>query len=142
MWALRQPANWLSLSFESGVPITSTSPSVTRSMPASRFRSVDLPEPLGPINARKSPSCSSRLTPSSATISNPSRLKRFVTLRTRTIGSDIVFILKLLNFDTIPVAQLFDFRNGDRFVATQTIKNHVSIAGFLSGADCPLLDLV
>src|ERR1044072_7854439 len=91
MCALRQTASSLSLIRVNCVPITSTSPSVTRSIPASRFSNVDLPEPLGPINARKSPSCNSRSTRSSATISKPSRLKRLVTLRTRTIGSDIVF---------------------------------------------------
>src|ERR1041384_4531098 len=72
------------------VPMTSTSPLVGRSMPASRFNSVDLPEPLGPMSARKSPWCNSRSTSSNATTSNPSRLKRLLTLRTLTIGLDIV----------------------------------------------------
>ena len=54
-----------------------------------KLKSVDLAEPLGPISARKSPSCNSRSTSSKATTSNPSRLKRLLTLRTRTIASDI-----------------------------------------------------
>src|SRR5690349_12303403 len=124
------------------VPITTTSPSVARSMPASRFSNVDLPEPLGPINARKSPAYNSKSTWSKATISKPSRVKRFVTLRTRTIGSDIVFILRLLNFDTIAVAQLLDFRDRDRLVATQSIKHYVRIAGFFPRANRSLLDAV
>src|SRR5689334_1722996 len=124
------------------VPITSTSPSVARSMPASRFSNVDLPEPLGPINARKSPSYNSRSTWSRATISNPSRVKRFVTLRTRTIGSDIIFILRLLNFDTLAVAQLLDLCNRDRLVATQSIEHHVRIARLLAGANRALLHLI
>src|SRR6185369_2714751 len=124
------------------VPITSTSPSVGRSMPASRFSNVDLPEPLGPINARKSPWYNSRSTWSNATISKPSRVKRFDTLRTRTIGSDMFFILRLLNFDTIAVAQLLDFRDRDRLVATQSIQYHVCIAGFFTRANRSLLDAI
>src|ERR1051325_4478396 len=142
MCALRQVASWLSVIRVNCVPMTSTSPSVGRSIPASKFSKVDFPEPLGPINARKSPSCNSRSTWSKATISNPSRVKRFVTLRTRTIGSDIVFILKLLNFDTTAVAQFFDSRHCDRLVATQAIKHYVSITSLFSGAYGTLLDLI
>src|SRR6476659_7606691 len=132
------------------VPNTSTSPDVGRSIPASRFRSVDLPEPLGPIKARKSPSCNSRSTLSRATTSKPSRLKRLLTLRTRTIASDIMVILfsllhreaKSLNFDSISIAQLLNSGDSDRFVATQSIENYISISGLLARADGSLLNLV
>src|SRR5262245_32230988 len=50
-----------------------------RSMPASRFSSVDLPEPEGPINPRYSPSGTWIDTPSSTAISFESRLYDFET---------------------------------------------------------------
>src|SRR5215510_13527396 len=59
-------------------------------MPASRLSSVDLPEPDGPISARKSPSDTDIDTPSSTGISIASRLYFFRTslssMSTATLG--------------------------------------------------------
>src|SRR6185295_2383607 len=52
-----------------------------RSMPASRFSSVDLPEPDGPISPRYSPSGTWIVTRSSTAISFESRLYDFETSR-------------------------------------------------------------
>src|SRR5262245_64869522 len=97
-------------------------------MPASKLSSVDLPEPLGPINAKKSPASSSRSTRSNATISKPSRVKRLLTLRTCTIGAAIKFsTLQLLNLYSIPVTQILNSSNRYGFVDAQTIQNVIGV---------------
>jgi hypothetical protein len=50
-------------------PCRQISPAVGRSSPPSRFSSVDLPQPLGPVTARNSPWPSSRSTSRNATTS-------------------------------------------------------------------------
>jgi hypothetical protein len=62
------------LSDEISLPSTMTCPRVGRSMPAIRFSSVVLPEPEGPINARKSPRGTLTDTPFNTGTSNESRL--------------------------------------------------------------------
>ena len=47
----RKAASCVSPSWRDVVPATTTSPLVGLSMPAIRFRSVDLPEPEGPMSA-------------------------------------------------------------------------------------------
>ena len=59
-------------------------PRVGRSRPPSRFSSVDLPDPDGPISARKSPRGMSRFRPCSTSIRSPPRRKSLCTLRTVT----------------------------------------------------------
>src|SRR2546422_7275452 len=110
MWLLRQAASWLSLNLARSVPNTSTSPSVQRSIPASKFSSVDFPEPLGPISAKKSPGSILRSTWSSATTSNPSRAKRLLTLRTCTIGPVIIFLQRLFTDLSSPGPRLAAYR--------------------------------
>src|SRR6266404_3457439 len=141
MWALRHPASWLSLNLARFVPSTSTSPSVQRSMPASRFSKVLFPDPLGPINARKSPCSIFRLTLSRATTSKPSRAKRLLTLRTCTIVSAIMLRFLLVRpygsrlpyllsryFNAISIAQLVGPRHGGRFTPAQPFENVVEIS--------------
>src|SRR5215212_6031579 len=48
----------------------------------------------------------------------------------------------LLNFDAISIAQLIDSLDLYIFIATQSIENHVSIAGLFSSANCSLLNFV
>ncbi len=71
---LRHLASAPSDSWPTSVPATITLPDVGRSMPAIRFSSVVLPEPDGPMSATNSPSGTSRLNPSSTTMSWLSRL--------------------------------------------------------------------
>src|SRR4051794_41948807 len=56
-----------------------TEPFVARSSPAIRFRSVDLPDPEGPISARYSPSSTVRSRSTSTGMRNSSRRHSFVT---------------------------------------------------------------
>ena len=44
-------------------PFSRTSPELTGKRPLTRWNSVDLPAPLGPMMACRSPWCTSRLTP-------------------------------------------------------------------------------
>ena len=54
-------------------PATVTLPSEGTSSPPSKFSSVVLPEPLGPMNAMNSPASTSRLSPWRTWISSPPR---------------------------------------------------------------------
>ncbi|OLD37219.1 MAG: hypothetical protein AUI57_11715 [Candidatus Rokubacteria bacterium 13_1_40CM_2_68_8] len=54
-------------------PATVTLPADGTSSPPRRFSSVVLPEPLGPMNATKSPASTSRFNPWSTWISSPPR---------------------------------------------------------------------
>src|SRR5262249_15456901 len=62
-------------------PATVTLPSEGTSRPPSKLSKVVLPEPLGPMNATKSPASTSRLSPCSTWISSPPR--RYVFPRPR-----------------------------------------------------------
>src|SRR5215472_8665366 len=145
MWALRQPASWLSLKRARLVPSTSTSPSVQLSIPASRFSKVDFPEPLGPIRARKSPLSIPRVTRSSATTSKPSRAKRLLTLRTWTIVSDILRFLFRINsltsdLDAISIAQFVHPGDGGRLASAEAFHHVIKIARDFADPDDSLLD--
>src|SRR3954468_6320724 len=65
-------------------------PRVGRSIPASRFSSVDLPEPDGPINPMKSPASTAIDTRSRTGISMASRLYDLVTSRSSISGMDLL----------------------------------------------------
>ena len=69
----RQAASFECFRVPSDSPATRTSPRVAWSMPPIRFKSVDFPEPLGPMSARNSPRFTSRLIPASTGISILSR---------------------------------------------------------------------
>src|SRR5262245_42656806 len=81
MWRARHAASARSDRLVVSVSPTRIDPRDGRSMPASRFSSVDLPEPDGPINPRNSPSGTWMVTRSSTGISFESRLYDFETSR-------------------------------------------------------------
>src|ERR1700723_3516533 len=60
-WRPRKRANASSLRALKGVPLTTTSPLSGRSSPAIPMRSVDFPEPEGPIRPSASPDATRRL---------------------------------------------------------------------------------
>src|SRR5580692_9257684 len=60
-WRPRNRANASSLRALNGVPLTTTSPLSGRSSPAITMRSVDFPEPEGPISPSASPEATRRL---------------------------------------------------------------------------------
>src|SRR5580698_522020 len=60
-WRPRKRANASSLRALNGVPLTTTSPLSGRSSPAITMRSVDFPEPEGPIRPSASPEATRRL---------------------------------------------------------------------------------
>src|SRR6202012_4422018 len=60
-WRPRKRASASSLSALKGVPLTTTSPLSGRSRPAITIRSVDFPEPDGPIRPSASPDATRRL---------------------------------------------------------------------------------
>src|SRR5215470_3548046 len=68
-------------------PPTSTAPAVGVSRPPIRLSSVVLPEPEGPINARKSPDGMSRFTFRNTSMRSEPRVKYFCTPDTRTSTS-------------------------------------------------------
>ncbi len=68
------------------LPSSFTSPSVGASCPRMQLNVVDLPQPLGPMMPRISPSSTWKLTPSTAAMP-PKRFLKFVTSRTRLIGA-------------------------------------------------------
>ena len=71
----RAPARQrVSVKREISLPSTTMRPPVGRSMPAMRLSSVVLPEPDGPMSARKSPRGTASVTPLSTGTSNASRL--------------------------------------------------------------------
>src|SRR5262245_27096610 len=65
-------------------PPTSTEPPVGESRPPIKLSRVVLPEPEGPMSARKSPFGISRFTPCSTSMRSPPRLKCLCTPATRT----------------------------------------------------------
>src|SRR5438105_10886526 len=67
-----------------------TSPSLGRSSPAIRFRSVVLPEPDGPMMPRNSPLATSRLRFLSTSICSSPRVKYLWTPRIRMIGCSAI----------------------------------------------------
>ena len=69
----RHAASAVSVKCEISLPPTITLPLVGRSMPAIRLSSVVLPEPEGPMSARKSPDGTPSETPLSTGTSNVSR---------------------------------------------------------------------
>src|SRR6185295_4166997 len=69
-----------------GSPSTRTSPRSGRSKPASTPRSVDLPQPDGPITATNSPSATSKLRSSSTCTGPPRVSKVFEIDRTSILG--------------------------------------------------------
>src|SRR5580765_3225865 len=90
MWRARHAASARSLRLLISVSPTRTDPRVGRSMPASRFNRVDLPDPDGPIRPRKSPSGTLIDTRSSTGTSIWSRLYNLLTSRnsmSATLGS-------------------------------------------------------
>src|ERR1700722_20094009 len=60
-WRPRKRANASSLRALKAVPLTTTSPASGRSSPAITMRSVDFPEPEGPIRPSASPDATRRL---------------------------------------------------------------------------------
>src|SRR5262245_13105616 len=87
MCRVRQRASSASDMDETSWPPMRTSPSLGRSRPAMRLSKVVLPEPLGPIRPRNSPSGTSRLRSLRTSICSLPRVKYLCTPRTRTIGS-------------------------------------------------------
>src|SRR5262245_3943458 len=81
MWRARHAASARSDRLVVSVSPTRIDPLDGRSMPASRFSSVDLPEPDGPIKPRYSPSGTWMVTRSRTAISFESRLYDFDTSR-------------------------------------------------------------
>src|SRR5437868_637437 len=75
-----------------GAPSTQAVPALGRSVPASTFSSVDLPQPLGPTMARNSRSRTVRSRPSRARTGSPARSKstRSPSMRTATAGGAAV----------------------------------------------------
>ena len=73
MCRARQSASSRSGSPEMSVPATRTLPAVGWSMPATRFSSVDFPDPDGPISPRNSASATSSETSSSTGTLSESR---------------------------------------------------------------------
>jgi hypothetical protein len=69
------------------LPSASTSPEVGRNKPAIMLKSVDLPQPLGPIRLISRPSGIVRDTESSARTARPSRLNIFETVRTSSLAA-------------------------------------------------------
>ena len=61
MWRERHLASWLPEASSMRSPPTETVPEVGRSRPPMRLSKVVLPEPEGPIKARKSPPGTTRL---------------------------------------------------------------------------------
>src|SRR5947209_16962402 len=72
------------------------SPSVGRSRPAIRFKSVVLPDPDGPMSARNSPRVTSRFRSARTLISSLPRTNDLYSPRTCTIGSAMGTLLFLL----------------------------------------------
>src|SRR5262249_31482330 len=87
MCRVRQRASSASDMAATSWPPMRTSRSLGRSRPAMRLSKVVLPEPLGPIRPRNSPSGTSRLRSLSTSICSLPRVKYLCTPRTRTIGS-------------------------------------------------------
>src|SRR6187397_2140978 len=81
MWRARHAASARSERLLISVSPMRTVPRDGRSMPASRFSSVDLPDPEGPISPRKSPASTVIETRSRTGISIASRLYDLVTSR-------------------------------------------------------------
>src|SRR4029077_9447201 len=86
MCRARHPASARSDRLLISVPPIVIEPRDGRSMPASRFNSVDLPEPDGPISPMKSPASTVIDTRSSTEISIASRLYDLVTSRSSMSG--------------------------------------------------------
>src|SRR6185312_790582 len=85
-WRRRIRARSSSLRPVTSSPATSISPSSAVSSPATRFSSVDLPQPDGPIRAAKSPASMVRFTPRSARTGAFSASKVLRTPRTTSAG--------------------------------------------------------
>src|SRR6516162_2142576 len=83
---VRQRASSDSVMRETSASPIHTSPSLGLSRPAMRFKSVVLPEPLGPIKPRNSPSGTSRLRLLRTSICSLPRVKNLCTPWTRTMG--------------------------------------------------------
>src|SRR5579864_692254 len=86
MLRVRQRASSDSVMRETSDSPIQTSPSLGLSRPAMRFNSVVLPEPLGPMRPKNSPSGTSRLRLLRTSICSLPRVKNLCTPRTRTIG--------------------------------------------------------
>src|SRR5262245_52494769 len=99
-----------------------------RSIPAIMFRSVDLPEPDGPIRHKKPPASICRLASLSATTSAASRLKTFDTPRisTATIPSPLAYIHPVADLE---LRQLV--ADDNRFSTAQALRNEDVASHFL-----------
>src|SRR5580700_4510849 len=109
----RHSVNLLPDIFVISSPATVILPCVGTSNPPSKFSSVVLPDPLGPINATNSPWSTSRFSPRSTSISSPPRryflssprilirLFPFPMPSTRTMSP-----LLFLDFHGLPVSQI------------------------------------
>src|ERR1700682_1877537 len=100
-------------------PDTEIVPAEGTSSPPSKFSNVVLPDPLGPMNATKSPLSTSRFRPWRTWISSPPRAYFLSKPRTWTklaelpLPSPLTMLRSLLfDLDGLPVAQIFgNFRH-------------------------------
>ena len=90
MWSRRSSVSSVSSSLVMSMPSSSTVPSVGRSRPASRWTSVDLPEPDGPITAVSCPLRISTSTSRRASTAVSPWPKRRVTPRATSTGVESV----------------------------------------------------
>src|SRR3954469_19381361 len=90
MWRARHRERSLPARALIRTPATSMTPEVGASRPPIRLRSVVLPEPDGPINARNSPGAMRRSTPFRTSIRSPPRVKYLWTFSTPTSVSDAI----------------------------------------------------
>src|SRR5262245_12603574 len=90
MWRARHAVSFPPGSSAMLTPPTLMEPDVGRSSPPMRFRSVDFPEPAGPISAKNSPLPTLTSSPCSTSIFSPPRKKVLWTPRTWTSVSIVV----------------------------------------------------
>src|SRR4051812_6784121 len=133
--------------FPSSWSCTMTEPFVARSSPAIRFRSVDLPDPEGPISARYSPSSTVRSRSTSTGIRNSSRRYSFVTpCRTIDCVGDmglLTFRMRLIrDLDHLAVAQGLGGIHDDRFARLQARLDAGQVVGRHRRLDAAFLELL
>src|SRR5262245_15336684 len=133
MFCARHFDSWLPLNELTGTPLTLMAPPVGVSSPPIRLRSVVLPEPDGPISARKSPFGISRLTPLRTSMRSLPRVKCLWMSRTRTRVSDMGLWLlgtsrTLLDGDLAAIFQIGRRRHDDALARAQSAAHFHAIA--------------
>src|SRR5262245_37005617 len=133
MWADRHCESRLPPRSVMAVPSTSIVPRVGVSSPPSKFSSVVLPDPDGPMSARKSPLVISRLPAPSTSMRSPPRVKYLWTSWMRTSGV-VPWVMDVsLHDDLVAVLERGWRRQDNPIAALQSGTNLDAVAVLTAG---------